>query len=76
MGLRIIGTSLAVSLAMTIVGVGVWYLSVPLAAFIGNPHSEEAIGCVRFAFLGIFTASYILTFCYQVYQALKATDME
>ena len=76
MGLRIVGISLLVSLAMTIVAVGVWQLAVPLAALTGNPHSTETLRCVRYTFMGIFIASYILSFCWQVYQAMKAGDAE
>ena len=76
MGIRIVGTSLLVSLAITFVSVGVWSLSVPLAALIGNPHSAEAMGCVRYMFMGIFIGSYILAFCWQVYQTLQSERVE
>ena len=42
----------------------------------GNPHSAEAIECVRFTFLGMFVASYILSFVWQVYQALQSMGAE
>lgn len=76
MGLRIIGISFLVAFAMTFVGMGVWFASVPLAAMTGNPHSAEAMDCVRYTFLGIFVASYILAFVWQVYQALQGERMK
>ena len=76
MGIRIVGTSLLVSLMITLVAVGVWSLSVPLAVLIGNPHSAEAMGCVRYTFMGIFIGTYILSFCYRVYQAMNSERTE
>lgn len=76
MGLLIIGISLLVSLSITLIAVGVWNLSVPLAALIGNPHSAEAMGCVRYTFIGMFIGTYILAFCYQVWRAMNSTDTE
>ena len=76
MGLRIVGSSLLVSLAITLVAVGVWNLSVPLAVLIGNPHSPEAMGCVRYTFMGIFIGAYILSFCWQVWQATNGERTE
>ena len=76
MALQIIGISLLVAFAMLFVSVGVWYVSVPLTALTGNPHSAETLGCVRYTFLGVFIASYILSFCWQVYQAMQAGQAE
>ena len=74
MGIWIIGISLVVSFAITFASVGVWFLSVPLAALIGSPYSPEALGCAKYIFLGIFIGTYILSFCWQVYQALNSTE--
>ena len=76
MALRIIGSSLLVSLAITLVSVGVWSLSVPLAALIGNPHSAEAMACEKYTFKGIFIGTYILAFCWQVWQAMRSNKVE
>ena len=76
MALRIVGSSLLVSLAITLVSVGVWNLSVPLAALIGNPHSAEAMECVRYTFMGVFIGTYVLSFCWQVYQAMNSERTE
>lgn len=76
MALRIIGSSLLVSLAITLVSVGVWSLSVPLAALIGNPHSVEAMACVKYTFKGIFIGTYLLSFCWQVWRAMQSERVE
>lgn len=74
MALRIIGVSLLVATAITLVSIGLWNLSVSLATLIGNPHSAETLetlGCVRYTFLGIFIASYVLSFCWQIWRAMN-----
>ena len=76
MGIRIIGISLLVAFTITLVFVGLWNVSVPLAVLIGNPHSAETMGCVRYTFLGMLIGTDILSFSWLVYQALKSERTE
>ena len=76
MGIRIIGISLLVAFTITFVSVGLWNVSVPLAVLIGNPHSADTMGYVRYTFLGMFIGTYILSFCWLVYQVLKSERTE
>ena len=76
MGLRIVGSSLLVSFMFTLVAIGVWRVAVVLAALIGNPHSPEDIGCVKYTFFGIFIGTYVLSFGWQVWQVVRSADTE
>ena len=76
MGIRIVGSSLLVSFMITLVSVGVWNIAVVLAALIGNSHSPEDIACVRYTFFGVFIGTYVLSFAWQVWQAMRSADAE
>lgn len=76
MGIRIIGTSLLVSFMITLVAMGVWNIAVVLAALIGNPHSPEALACVKYTFIGVFIGTYVLSFSWQVWQAMRPDEVE